>query len=102
LTSRDVTLYHRDIGRNPARRQGRYEEETMDKDFGKYVALRSVEVGHGTYLPRGIVVRIAKAGRTLIADTGSLKVRITGDQFRTHFLQYALAEAFVAEFQAVR
>jgi len=23
LTSRDVTLYHRDIGRNPARRQGR-------------------------------------------------------------------------------
>jgi hypothetical protein len=31
LTSRDVTLYHRDIGRNPARRQGRYEEDKMTK-----------------------------------------------------------------------
>ena len=74
----------------------------MTQELGKFVAMRSVEVAHGTYLPRGIVVRIAKTGRTTVADTGSVQVRITGEQFRRDFLQYALAETVAAETQAVR
>jgi hypothetical protein len=74
----------------------------MAQELGKFVAMRSVEVTNGTYLPRGIVVRITKTGRTTVADTGSVQVRITGEQFRRDFLQYALAETVAAESQAVR
>ncbi len=74
----------------------------MTQEFGKFVAMRSVEIAHGTYLPRGIVVTIAKSGRKTVADTGSIKVQITGAQFRRDFIQYALAETIAAESQAVR
>ena len=81
---------------------GLTQEVKMTQELGKFVAMRSVEVAHGTYLPRGIVVRISKAGRTTVADTGSVQVRITGEQLRRDFIQYALAETIAAESQAVR
>jgi hypothetical protein len=37
-----------------------------------------------------------------IADTGSVKVKITNLQLRHDFIQYALAETVAAESQAVR
>ena len=74
----------------------------MIKDLGKFVAMRSVEVKHGHFLPRGIVVNVKKVGHMTIADTGSVKVRINNLQLRHDFIQYALAETVAAESQAVR
>jgi hypothetical protein len=74
----------------------------MIKDLGKYIAMKSVPAKHGHFLPRGIVVHIRKVGGMTIADTGSVKVKITNLQLRHDFIQYALAETVAAESQAVR
>ena len=74
----------------------------MTQDYGKNVALRTVEAKYGQKIARGSVVTIANIDRMFIVEADGVKMRITGEQFRRDFLQYALAETVAAESQAVR
>jgi hypothetical protein len=48
------------------------------------------------------VVTIANIDRMFIVESDGVKMRITGEQFRRDFIQYALVQTIAAESQAVR